>query len=355
MVPVPVLPILAASALCSFALAALLLVAGVGSRPLAAHLAFAFGIMPLILGAMSYFIPVLTRGPSSPLASGLPPLLAAIGGGLALLAFHGGFGVTPLAAATIGLVAALALAAWAAFRVRAMVGRRHPGLDWYFAALGFLVAALIAVALMELFPAYRAAWRQFHLHANLLGFVGLTALGTLQVLLPTCMGQVDPEAFQRLRRDLKWAASGTALVAAGSGLVSLGTPGSGAAAVIGALLWQLVVLRMAFGWWQRYRRAMLAVDSAAASLGAAAVGLCGLLLAGILHGGGLLNGRAAIVAFVVGFLLPLVSGAAAYLLPVWIRPGAQGEWHRGLRARLCRRSGWRAAAFLAVGALLVLG
>ena len=88
-------------------------------------------------------------------------------------------------AALVALLAATALGGWMLVRARRMFGPRHRGLDWYLAALGFLLLALLAVVLMPWFPAQRAGLRLFHLHANLLGFVGLTALGTLQVLLPT--------------------------------------------------------------------------------------------------------------------------------------------------------------------------
>ena len=83
-----------------------------------------------------------------------------------------------------------------------MLGPRHHGLDWYLAALSFLLLALLAIILMPLLPDQRNALRLFHLHANLLGFVGLATLGTLQVLLPTCMGKPDPGAALRLRSDL---------------------------------------------------------------------------------------------------------------------------------------------------------
>jgi hypothetical protein len=41
--------------------------------------------------------------------------------------------------------------------------------------------------------------RLVHLHLNTLGFIGLTAIGTLHVLMPTVLGQPDPLVAQRLQ------------------------------------------------------------------------------------------------------------------------------------------------------------
>ena len=82
---------------------------------------------------------------------------------------------------------------------------------------------------------------------------------------------------------------------------------------------------------------------------AAALGLLALLAYGAAHGAGWLPARPAVVGFVVAFLLPLVSGAASHLLPVWLRPGVQGAWHKALRARLCRWGGLRGLLLLLLG------
>jgi hypothetical protein len=232
-----------------------------------------------------------------------------------------------------------------------MFGPRHRGLDWYLAALGFLLLALLAVVLMPLFPAQRNALRLFHLHANLLGFVGLTALGTLQVLLPTCLGKADPNAALRLRRDIKWAAAGALLIAVGVSArlpapFSMLTP---TLALLGTLFYGWVILRMLRAWQSRFGRGVLQLHGAASSLTAAALGLLGLLALGVAHGLGRLPARPAVAGFVIAFLLPLVSGAAAHLVPVWLWPGVQGPRHQVLRARLCRWSGVRGVLLLLLG------
>lgn len=318
---------------------------------LAAHIAFALGVLPLILAAMSYFVPVLTRSGAAGFAAWAPPMLALAGGVVAVSMFAGEFSPLGLSlAAMLGGLAALGLGGWTLNRARLMFGPRHRGLDWYLAALGCLLLAMLAVMLMPLLPAQRGALRLFHLHANLLGFVGLTALGTLQVLLPTCLGQPDPGAAPRLRHDLKWALGGALLIAVGTALVPSGAFRLGQGlALLGAALYGGVVLRMLRAWQARFGMALLQIHGAASSLTAAALGFFCLLMLGVAHSHGGLPARPAVAGFVIAFLLPLVSGAAAHLLPVWLRPGVQGAWHKTLRARLCRGSGMRALLLLLLG------
>jgi hypothetical protein len=75
---------------------------------------------------------------------------------------------------------------------------------------------------------------------------------------------------------------------------------------------------------------------------------------GLAHGAGWIPARPSVAGYVVAFLLPLVSGAAAQLLPVWLRPGVQVEWHATLRARLCRWGGLRGMVLLLLGLMLAV-
>ncbi|MCF8176497.1 MAG: hypothetical protein K9K30_14765, partial [Burkholderiaceae bacterium] len=348
----PLLPLLAIAALFSLLGSGVLLVVGHSSPQLAAHLAFALGVMPLILAAMGYFVPVLTRGAGAGTFAWWPPVLAWIGGALAVFAFARDFSPTQLSlAAFLGGFAAIGFGGWTLHRVKRMFGPRHRGLDWYLAALGFLVLALLAILFMPLLPQYRSALRLFHLHANLLGFVGLTVLGTLQVLLPTTLGKADPDAAVRLRRDIKWAVGGTLLIACGVSLSAL-DPVSEWGPVLslpGTVLYGGVVLRMLYAWHARFGRALLSLHGAAPSLVAAALGLSALLALGVAHGLAWLPARPAVAGFVIAFLLPLVSGATAHLLPVWLRPGVQGSWHAELRTRIVRWGGVRGWLLLLLG------
>ncbi len=350
-----ILPLFAVTALFALAGAGILLVTGKAVPQLAAHLAFALGILPLILAAMAYFVPVLTRSGGAGAIAWWAPLLALGGGILAIFSFAGDFSAVGLGlAAILSGLAALGLGGWTMNRVRNMPGPRHRGVDWYLAALGFLLLAMLAVLLMPLFPAQRNALRLFHLHANLLGFVGLTALGTLQVLLPTCIGQPDPEALLRLRRDLRWAVTGTLLIAAGAAF-SLSGDGSTTGLVLalpGAAIYCGMIMRMLFAWRSRFGQALAQAHGAGPSLALAALGLLGLMILGIAHGIGWLPARPAVAGFVIAFLLPLVSGAAGQLLPTWLRPGAQTPWHQTLRRRLCRWGGVRGLGLLLFGLLI---
>jgi hypothetical protein len=83
-------------------------------------------------------------------------------------------------------------------------------------------------------------------------------------------------------------------------------------------------------------------------------GFAALLVAGIGHASGHLSAAAAIFGFVFAFLLPLVTGAVSQLLSLWLKPGAQTQWHRDARATLCRFGGLRGLAFVAAGSSVAL-
>ena len=331
-------------------MASSLLLFATASPQVSAHVAFALGIMPLILAAIAYFVPVLTRSGTPPGWLAIMPLLAWLGG-VALLA--GFFGAVPLAAASLiavllGGTASLALLLWIMRRARNALGKPHPGLDWYLAALAFLILALLAVPLMTLWPEQRAALRLIHLHANLLGFVGLTSIGTLQVLLPTALNRPDATASLRLATDLKFSIAGVTLI-------SLGAAWSTALASVGAVLFLIPLVRMGSRWAAAFPVQIGRLHGAAPSLALATIGLIGLIFAGVGHARGFLEGRAAVAGFVISVLLPLVSGAATQLLPVWLRPGRQGAWHDQLRMSLGRYSGLRALLMVAGGLAFAFG
>lgn len=96
------------------------------SAPL--HLIFAVGILPLILGAMSYFVPVLTRSRTAETLSLAPTLLALIAGSLVSFSLFYSFSLYPYAAIT-GLIAVIWQLSWIRGRKRAMLGHPHPGLS----------------------------------------------------------------------------------------------------------------------------------------------------------------------------------------------------------------------------------
>jgi hypothetical protein len=341
---------LAAAALSAFAGAILLPWVFPAAPAAHAHLVLAAGIMPLILGAMTHFVPVLTRSTGAPLPVRSFPFLALGAGVLAFLsfAFPAALPGRYDAAAGLGLLAAGAMALWIAARGNTSLGAPHPCLHWYLAAIGCLIAALLAVAAMPLWPEQRLFLKRLHLHLNTLGFVGLTAIGTLQVLLPTAAGRPDPQAAGRLRSDLWPALAGALLTAVGAAWENwLLWPG--------LALWGIALSRLALAWGKGYRFAIASIHGAAPSLAAAAAGFGGALLLGALHAGGGAGTTHTAHAYILGFLFPLVTGALSQLLPVWVRPGPQTAWHGEIRQTLSRWGGLRGVLFLAGGMAVGLG
>lgn len=344
------LPALVFLALTVFAGA--LLMSPLLGRTATLHLVLAVGAMPLIFGAMSHFIPVLTRTRTAVAGIAAAPFLALIGGAMAV----GAFSFTAVVwawrvGAVLALAAAVMLLAWSWRRRAAMVGRPHPGLAWYEAALTCLALALFAILSVVAWPQQFAVLRQFHLHLNMLGFIGMTAVGTLAVLLPTVIGKPDPQSGDQLRRDLPWAVAGTLLVAAGSMWL-------GALAWLGAALWAVPLLRMGTRWLTVYRQQVLSLHGAAPLLAAALAGFAFSIVLDAVTATATAGGLGAVdpaKAYVAAFLLPLVTGAASQLLPVWLRPGVQTAWHGALRQSLARFGGARALLFLAAGATAGLG
>ena len=308
-----------------------------------AHLVLALGVMTLITAAMQHFVPVLCRGRGPGRWTARLPWLMAASGLAALAVFVGWLGYAWISvAAALALCGAGAMLAWMLSRARLSLGRPHPGLHWYVAAMACLAAGLLAASLIPLFPAWRAPLRAFHLHINLYGFIGLTAVGTLQVLLPTAINQADPGAAGRLRLDLKWALAGSLILALGQALMP-------PLAWLGGGLWAWVLGRMLLAWWRPWRRHLLAPHGAAPVLLAATLGYAFALL------GTLLDIGTPLALFLPGFLMPLVTGAASQLAPVWVEPLRGAVWHEAARRRLTRWNGVRALLFLAAAVLPLLG
>lgn len=305
------------------------------------HVILAVGAMPLIFGAMGHFIPVLTRTRQAPRVLAAVPLLALGGGALAVTSMH----VPALhgarhAGALAAVLAAGALLTWSRRRRAGMLGRPHPGLAWYEAALACLILAMAAMLVSAVWPQQTLALRHLHLHLNTLGFIGMTAIGTLAVLLPTAVGRPDPDAAAWLRSDLRWALGGTLLIA-------VGAAGYAPLAWLGAAAWAIPLVRLTIRWVRLHGRSLFTVHGPVPLLAVAPAGLAMSLLFGA--GATRFPSLAPEAAFVAGFLLPLVSGASSQLLPVWLRKGVQGAWHARLRSRLGRYGGARAALFAIAG------
>lgn len=311
------------------------------------HIAFAVGALPLICGAIIHFVPVLTRSGPPARAIHFLPLIVQLAG---IATPFGLAGVLPQwslhAAATVTAAAAFTLLFWTSRRLRSTLGTPHPGARWYGAALLCLFLAVSLVPVWLALPELRPALRLFHLHLNTLGFIGLAALGTLPVLLPTTLGRPEPDAGDRLRRDLPWAAAGAVLVAAGAASAAqwLVLPG--------ALLLGWVAVRNLLAWQRAFGMHSIVGAGGTASLAGATAGFLLLLLNGISHSFGWVTARPALAAYVALFLLPLVTGALSHLLPVWRHPGVASSRRAAMTQRLARGGQWRALLFLVGGVLL---
>jgi hypothetical protein len=310
-----------------------------------AHLVLAVGVMTLITAAMQHFVPVLTRSRGAGRWTARLPLLMLAAGGLALAVFSGRLDfVWITAAALLALIGAGAMLLWMRDKARRMLGRPHPGLAWYVAAMTCLGLGLIAAAAIPWLPAWHAELRAFHIHINLYGFVGLTAIGTLQVLMPTAANQPDPEVGARLRHDLKWALAGSLALAIGQ---ALWPP----LAWLSGALWFWVLVRMGRAWWRLHRAKIFAWHGAEPVLAAALFGFA-CALAGVLLGS---ENLLPLTIFLPGFLMPLVTGAAGQLGPVWIETGRTLARHAADRARITRWNSIRALLFLTAALLPLFG
>lgn len=313
------------------------------------HIFFAAGAMPLIFGAIIHFVPVLTRSGSSATAIRFVPLLLQCAGVVTPLGLAGMLPAWSLhAAATLTAGSAIVLLAWTTRRLRATFGTPHPGARWYGAALLCLFLAVSLVPVWLTLPELRPALRLFHLHLNTLGFIGLAALGTLPVLLPTTLGRPEATAADRLLRDLSIAAGGAVLVAAGAASAVW-------LAIIGAFLLLWVAVHNLIAWRRAFGARSIIGAGGTASLAAATAGFILLILFGVSHGLGWIEARPSLAAYVALFLLPLVTGALSHLLPVWRYPGVASSERNEMASRLAWSGQWRALLFLAGGLLIVFG
>ncbi|MFN2308175.1 MAG: hypothetical protein ABR553_00355 [Gammaproteobacteria bacterium] len=313
--------------------------------PVWRHLLFAVGVMPLILGAMLYFVPVLTRSRAVRGALLLPLAALVLGLGVVISLSMRPHWLPGLAA--LGVLIVVLEMAWMWRRRQHSLGPAHAGVDWYLAALAALTFALALVASRAIWPEHWAATRLMHLHLNLLGFLGLTAIGTLRVLLPTVLGVHDPAALSYLRRQLPYAAFGALAIGVGAAYAP-------PLALLGALAWawpSLSLLRAL----RRDSTGRAVPQGAGLALSAAVLGWLLVLAAGVAHGLDVLSADTVLALLLFLFLLPLVTGATSYLLPVWRWPGAASAAHAQMRDRLTANSGLRVAAFWLSALLSVAG
>jgi hypothetical protein len=339
--------VLAAVALAAFAAALVLSKRLPQDAPPVVHVVMAVGVMPLIMGAMIYFTPVLTRGraPSWPVLA--LPLLALIAGSMVTACLQWRRDWLPFPAFLTLLIDG-ALLGWMWHRGRVMLGRPHPGLYWYLVALACLLIGVTAILVATFRPEYWTPLKRFHLHINVLGFIGLAAVGTLQVLIPTVAGYADDGARGRLQGDLYPAAAGALLVAAGSaGWTWLVWPG--------LALWLMMLARLAWPLVTRRREIVWGWHRSGTPLAAAVFGLMLVSITGGFHSSGTWPAAVSLPAFFFMFLFPLVTGAVGHLLPVWLWPARDAPAYEISARRLACGSGARTLIFMIAGVMALTG
>ena len=339
--------VLAVAALVAFLTALVLFRRLPQAAPPIVHLLMAIGVMPLIMGAMIYFTPVLTRSRASPWPVLALPLLALMAGLLVTACLQWRRDWLPFPAVLVILISGTQLG-WMWRRGRSMLGRPHPGLYWYLAALTCLIFGVTAMLVAIFWPEYWIPLKRFHLHVNILGFVGLTAVGTLYVLIPTVAGYTDDAAHGRLQRDFYPAAVGVLLVATGSmGWTWLTWPG--------LVLWLFVLARYAWTLVSRWRKFVWGWHRPGSSLAAAVLGLMLVSISGGFHSAGIWPAPVSMQLFFFMFLFPLVTGAISFLLPVWLWPARNIPAYEDAARRLAWGSGVRALIFMIAGGMAWMG
>lgn len=296
------------------------------------HLVLVACVLPLSFAAMAFFVSVLARRRIDFGQTGwlLPAMLAA---GIVLSAgFLGKFSLTVMAFA----IAAVSAGVWHASRLILKIGQEaaqpsHPGLDWYHAALIFLGAGLVGAFAVPFFPMWQEPLLMLHERLSLYGFLGLGAICSLQVLMSAVASRPDPFLIRRLGEDLPLAASGVILIAAGALLHP-------AIHLLGLACFGWPLARIAWAWWRLYRQEIFALHGIAPVLAATLLGFAAALAGTAARTGPL-------AVFVPGFLFPLVTGAAAYLIPIWRLASARPTAQRINRHRLNRWGGLRALLF----------
>jgi len=205
-----VLPFQVAVTLLTLIVASSLLALRGGATIISYHIIFAIGVVPLILGAIIHFVPVLTRSKSPSKLIRLLPFIALFGGVMVTMyfAFPQMLPYGHTLGASIIIITVVILVVWAyRLRIKA-IGNPHPCLDWYLAALLCLLIALGAILVGYFIPSQRTTLRLIHLHLNTLGFISITALGTLQVLMPTAAQRPDPNVAASMHNQRCRRASG---------------------------------------------------------------------------------------------------------------------------------------------------
>jgi nitrite reductase (NO-forming) len=290
----------------------------------------------LLLGAVSsavliwsqHFADTLLRHPAPGGRASLGWRLAAhtVGAVLVITGMIGGWWIVVLAGGIVVGANALAHGAILAVQSRGALPSRFAPLVRYYIAAGVALAigVTLGVLMARMHDSEEAYARLFigHIGLNLLGWVGLTVIGTVALLWPTIL-------HVRVHDGTRAAARATLpLLLAGLAVLGLGCV-LGERLVVGlGVLAYLAGLVRVLGDVVRHGRSAPAVTFAAWSIGSALAwfGLCTLGFAGIVILAptwiAAADGVEQLVpAFLVGFAAQILLGALTHLLPVVLGGG----------------------------------
>ena len=210
--------------------------------------------------------------------------------------------------------------------VNKSLNKRFKGVIAFYQFAAFFVIVGIVLGVVDAPKSDTDLWQPritlAHLHANLLGWVGLTIIGTLITLWPTVLRtQMDPGALEKAKLGLKFLVIGTVGVIAGA---ILDQPWLSAASLVSYLTGLIIALAPA----ALLLRRRLPDRSSAWMLFTGALGLVALLVADFLTFL-ILPSPAKILSAIEThlilvftlWLLPVLLGALTYLLPVVLGRG----------------------------------
>ena len=322
-------------------------------RWLAIHLLLLGAVTNAIVVWSAHFTAAVLRVPPPARRRAEAGRLVLLNLGVAGVLIGGAIDVGWLAVAGAGALFAAVAAhlAWLAGRLRAALpAPLSITTHYYVAACVALLTGIPAGAWMLIDPAARPRLLLFHAHANLLGWVTLTVLGTLLALWPTVLRtRMDEAAIAGARTALPLAASGLVALAIG---VLAWWPALAAGGIALIATGVVAIARPAV----RTARAKPPGSFAAWSIAAAGAWLIVALVLdawSLLTAAGPAEAAAAfdvvLVPLLLGFAVQVLVGSLAFLLPVVLGGGPAAVRERG--ARLDRN--WPQRVAMANAALAV--